>query len=101
MTVNASLCAEVDLSVYPLTAIKKTCYKLANKCSIRIELISTDRAQITMAPLANEGVRESLMDLFFIELTDQALREQISSETEPVRRLILANAFSKSSLMGE
>ncbi len=48
---------------------------------------------------ASEEAQEEGVRLFFQELLDQELREQIADETTPLRTLILAHAFSKADLI--
>ena len=47
-------------------------------------------------PQSNKEIRLLLLD----ELLDYSLRESISDQTEDVRNVILANAFSRSRLVG-
>lgn len=90
-----------DSSIYSLTAVKKAAYKFAKICSVHLQpsengitatlntidtsLSDTDKVTIAGA-LCNEAI-------------DQDLRESISAKTEGVRNLILAQAFSKTSLL--
>jgi His-Xaa-Ser system protein HxsD len=89
---------ELDLAIYSLTAIKKAVYRFGARCDATIEMVSTDRARITFRPHAGEGPERLLAD-FRREVLDQDLRELIGRETEAVRNLILAQAFSKTALL--
>ena len=51
---------------------------------------------ISDASQSNNEIRLLLLD----ELLDYSLRESISEQTEDVRNIILANAFSRSRLVG-
>lgn len=91
----------VDTRIYSLDAIKKTAYKFAAVTSVVLE----PNADGTVAVLFNfDGAhRKSDPDRviadFCNELLDQDLRETIKRETAPIRNLILAHAFSRSSLI--
>lgn len=91
----------LDLKVYGLEAIKKAVYRFADRASILLSHKS--EAVIEAAFTFKEGVsqaqREAIVADFGNELMDQDLRAKISSETKDVRNLILAHAFSRSSLI--
>lgn len=90
-----------DTRVYGLEAIKKTAYKFAAVTSVIVQ----PRSDQTVSVLFNfdGGQRktdpECVIADFCNELLDQDLREVIKRETTPVRNLILAHAFSRSSLI--
>lgn len=90
----------LDSSVYSLEAVQKAAYRFIDRLTI---LISQIDGQILcdIDPVANlaRPLDEVLAD-FKRELLDQQLRSQIKAETEPVRNLILALAFSRSGLQG-
>lgn len=84
----------IDPRVYRLSAVKKAAYRFGNRCFVSIEAGTDDGIRILLTP-KNESMRgESLEGDFRNELLDQELREAIAEETERVRNLILAHAFS-------
>lgn len=91
----------IDLRVYRLSAIKKTAFRMADKCTA--VLGSPDDYLLPLALRFKPGTSESaageVARTFFQELLDQELREQIAEETNSVRTLILAQAFSKVDLI--
>jgi His-Xaa-Ser system protein HxsD len=91
----------LDLQVYRLTAVKKTAYKLADRCTAVLGSIEGERMPLTIffPPRTQESAAIEVTRLFFQELLDQELREQISDETRAIRSLILAHAFSKTDLI--
>ena len=91
----------IDLNLYTLTAVKKTCYKFTADCSMQMNMIDQNKLQLifTFASTISFEARNKLIGDFYNELIDQDLREIISKETEPVRNLILSAAFSKTSLL--
>jgi His-Xaa-Ser system protein HxsD len=92
---------EIDLNLYGLVAIKKTCYKFTSECSIQIHNTSSGKVKISFAFASgvDSHKQEKMINDFHNELLDQDLREIIFKETESVRNLILAQAFSKTSLL--
>lgn len=89
---------EIDENVFSLDSIKKSVYKFSSNAEIQIE--KNDR-KITLYIKIKDGktpahlIKENLNR----EILDQDLRESIKKETESVRNLILANAFSKTKLI--
>jgi His-Xaa-Ser system protein HxsD len=91
----------IDTGVYSLEAVKKTAYKFAAVTSVIIEP-KTDKVVSVLfnfAEVHGTGGPEHIISDFCNELLDQDLREIIKRETTPVRNLILAHAFSRSSLV--
>jgi His-Xaa-Ser system protein HxsD len=98
---NNEIALVLDLRSYRLTAIKKAAYRCADRFTAvlgspeheRIPLVLRFRPGVA-EPTAREHVRQ-----FFQELLDQELREQVADETNAVRTLILAQAFSNVDLI--
>ncbi len=91
----------IDLSLYSLTAIQKACYKFTAECSIQLVKSQNDMLCIifNFKSEFTPNLKEKIVHEFTNEILDQHLREIISKETESVRNLILAHAFSKTSLI--
>src|SRR5262245_17620976 len=91
-----------DLAVFSLDAVKAGCYRFLDKFSPSFEVrdggvicsLQFD-SKISEASMAAEI--ESLKK----EVLDQELRQKLKVETEPVRNLILAHAFSKTGLIAD
>lgn len=90
---------EFDLAIYRLTAIQKAAYKYAGLFDIQIHPINDKNIRVTLNPKdETDGV--SLQSSGFPnEVLDQELRECVRQETEGVRNLLLAHAFSSLSLL--
>lgn len=88
---------ELDASVYRLEAVQKAAYRFIDRLTV---LISQPPGLIVcdIEPVKSEALLEPILADFKRELLDQQLRLQIKEETEPVRNLILAYAFSRSGL---
>jgi His-Xaa-Ser system protein HxsD len=98
---DGSVRAEVDMRCYRLSAVQKASYKLADRCTVVLGSLDVASLPITFRfPRAtNESAALDVVRLFFQELLDQELREQIGEETRPLRALLLAHAFSKTDLI--
>lgn len=98
---DGSVRAEVDMRCYRLSAVQKTAYKLADRCTVVLGSPDAASLPITLRfpRAANESAALDIVNLFFQELLDQELREQIGEETRPLRALLLAHAFSKTDLI--
>jgi His-Xaa-Ser system protein HxsD len=91
----------LDLRIYRLAAIKKAAYRLADRFTAVLGSPEQDRLSVSLRFKVNVSpvaAREATR-AFFQELLDQELREQIAEETNPVRTLILAHAFSNADLI--
>lgn len=98
---NGSIQTVVDLGSYRLSAVQKTAYRFAARCTVVIG--ATGQASLPISFTFPAGTPElaaiEVARQFFQELLDQELREQIAEETRPIRALILAHAFSKTDLI--
>ena len=91
----------LDKSAYSLEAVQKAAYRYIDRLTV---VISTDERHVVceITPV-NEAQKDFDVNLedFKRELLDQELRLKIKNETEQVRNLILAYAFSKTGLQNE
>jgi His-Xaa-Ser system protein HxsD len=91
----------LDLRSYRLVAIKKAAYRFADRFTAMLGSPDQDRLPVALRFKPNvspSAAREATRE-FFQELLDQELREQIAEETNAVRTLILAHAFSNVDLI--
>lgn len=90
-----------DARVTNLQAVKKAAYKYTNSFTADISLSDNEiLCSLTFTAPANEELSTRLIEDFKKEVLDQDLREQIKAETEPIRNLIFALAFSKTGIVG-
>lgn len=89
---------DFDAAVYSLRAVKMGAYQLADRLDCRIEL-QPDKIHVTAASRHRLLDLEALSAEFRSSVLDHELRRQIALETEPVRNLIIAHAFSATSLL--
>ena len=95
------LAVNFDLRIYSLNAIKKAAYKFTDKYSVLIEFVENDsKIQVLFKPISKElDNLTNIAALFCNEVIDQDLRESIAKDTEGIKNLIIAQAFSKTSLI--
>lgn len=92
---------EIDSAVYSMECVKKSCYALMAIGSSEIRTLTDHQILVKMAILQDINQSDAeIRQLLFDELLDYSLRESISKQTEGVRNVILANAFSRSRLIG-
>lgn len=88
-----------DSKVFSLFAIKKSAYTHLRAFSAEITVQGEQiRCQLTFSSPATEEEGGRLVEDFRKEVLDQDLRERLKTETEAVRNVILAHAFSKTGL---
>jgi His-Xaa-Ser system protein HxsD len=88
----------LDSSVYGLEAVQKAAYRFIDRLTVVISQ-SPGKIECQIDPIEGRKIPlEKTIADFKRELLDQQLRVQIKAETEPVRNLILALAFSKTGL---
>ena len=84
--------------VYGLESIKKAAYRFIDKFSIDINP-GNGAIECILNFTDTEKSIPFWVDEFKKEVLDQDLRQAIKAESEPVRNLILAHAFSQSALI--
>lgn len=101
MSATASLEAvevELDAAVYRLDAVKKAAYRFGDRCYVTLDTQKPGLIRAVLVPKA-AGDSAELIGEFKNEVLDQELREVVAKETEAVRNLLLAQAFSKTALL--
>jgi His-Xaa-Ser system protein HxsD len=93
-----TLVTRVQLGVYGLEPLLKAAHRFTDRCFVHLEY--EDAANVlcrfrVKRPLDNI---EQIAGDFVNELLDQSLRARLAASTEPVRQLLIAQAFSKTSL---
>ena len=91
---------ELDKNIYSLIVIQKAIYKFSDRISCEIN--KKDNKLYCLKFYLLDKVIWKVDDLkksFLNELNDQSLRVKIKNETEAVRNVILAHAFSKTTLI--
>lgn len=90
-----------DNRIISLPAVKKAAYKYINSFAVDFSLKNNDiLCSLTFTAPTTEELSLKLVEDFKKEALDQDLREQIKTETEPIRNLIFALAFSRTGIVG-
>ena len=89
--------------VYSIEALKKTAYRFADRAAIVINPTDSDSVSVsfTFAGRNASSEPDQVLADFCNELLDQDLRATIKRESTPLRNLILAHAFSRTSLLSQ
>ncbi|MDD5065296.1 MAG: His-Xaa-Ser system protein HxsD [Phycisphaerae bacterium] len=91
----------LNRNIYSLISIKKAAYKFGDKYYIEIDEESQDEIAITFE-VKNANVSFfNIGEEFYNEVLDQELRELVSEETKDIRNILLAQAFSATSLIDQ
>ena len=88
-----------DSTANSVDAVQRAAYRFADRFSCDISTKSEAIDVIVSFSDEDRDIEADLAD-FRTEVLDQVLRERIRGETEDVRKLILALAFSKTDLVG-
>ncbi len=93
------MCVRFPIAVFPLEAVKKAAYRVSADCAVDIQL---DGGEIVCRLLLSSATtleeRDELERRFRTEVLDQDLRSLIAAETQSIRNVVLAHAFSRTGL---
>jgi His-Xaa-Ser system protein HxsD len=89
----------LEIGVYGLDPILKAAHSLTRLCYVHVE--TEDQGAVLCRLRAKQSLQDAthLAGMFVNEVLDQRLRSRLSEQTEPVRRLLMAQAFSKLNLL--
>ena len=98
--IAGSFSLSLDTSIYGIGAIKRAVCKFADRTSVIINPGPDSAVSLIFNFVGKhaDGDPEQVISDFCNELLDQDLREIIKRETGPLRNLIIAHAFSRTSL---
>lgn len=85
-----------DLEAYTLDAVQRAAYRLSDRASCEFT-VDNGSLEVDLTPVGN-GDAAALLAELRNESLDQILRARIRDETAEVRNLVLALAFSRTSL---
>jgi His-Xaa-Ser system protein HxsD len=96
---NDELLLQLNLRIYSLDAVSKTCYLFTDRCYLFISEDTPTTLNIRFAPIRPDVDLNTLVGEFCNELLNQNLRHLITAETRTVRDLIVAQAFAEADLL--
>ena len=95
---GTGLVARVQLGVYGLEPLQTTVHKFTDRAFVHLEKIDDDVVLCRFQRRRSLDNLEQIAGEFLNELLDQSLRWQLAQKTEPIRRLLIAQAFSQTNL---
>lgn len=89
----------VQESVYDQAAVAAALHRFTDRCFVHLERSDDGWFRCRVVPRRSNEDGRTLAGLLANEMLDQLLRQHLQRETEPVRRLILAQAFSRTNIL--
>jgi His-Xaa-Ser system protein HxsD len=93
----AEITLAFDQATADLDALQRSAYAVAADMTVDIRVCGADYV-CTLFPRRPDTRDEELKHRFRAEVNDQILRARIAKETEPLRNLVFALAFSQTGL---
>jgi len=87
-----------DQATVDLDALQRSAYAMAAEMTVDIRVCGADYV-CTLFPRKSDTPEDELKHRFRAEVNDQILRVRIAKETEPLRNLVFALAFSQTGLV--
>lgn len=94
---TAEITLTFDQATVGLDALQRGAYALAAEMTVDIRAYGAGYV-CTLFPRQRDSTDEELKHRFRTEVNDQILRVRIAKETEPLRNLVFALAFSRTGL---
>jgi His-Xaa-Ser system protein HxsD len=85
---------EIDLRIYPLLAVQKTCATLSPRCDTYITQGSDNQLTVTLRPRA-DSTPDDLAATFNATLLDLTLQTEIAERTKDIRLALVRAAFAE------
>ena len=102
----AGITLAFDQATVDLDALQRSAYAVAAEMTVDIRVSGTDyactlfpRGKDTTFPRGKDTTDDELKHRFRMEVNDQILRVRIAKETEALRNLVFALAFSQTGLI--
>jgi His-Xaa-Ser system protein HxsD len=95
-------CLQLTLSstLYPDTAIFRTCYLFTDKCFIFLRPNGSNELLVEFRAKGNPEDLDRVVGEFGNELVDQRVRCALEGETQRIRELIVTQAFAEADFGG-
>jgi His-Xaa-Ser system protein HxsD len=94
----AEIMVAFDRATVDLDALQRSAYAVAAEMTVDIRVTGADYV-CTLFPRRRDTTGDELRHRFRAEVNDQILRVRIAKETEPLRNLVFALAFSQTGLV--
>jgi His-Xaa-Ser system protein HxsD len=90
----------LDTLLYPETAIFRTCYLFTDRTYIYLRTARPKEIVVEFRAKRGKEDLDSVVGEFGNELINQRIRLELSSETQQIREMIVAQAFSEANFDG-
>ncbi len=90
---------EVDLSIYPLDVVLRTCHRFTSRCYVIPHAAANGRVTVELIARDKDDALSDLRGAFANALLDSHLRAVIAEETRVIRELLVAQAFCEADLL--
>lgn len=97
--IEDSYVTEINLSVYSLEAVMKTCYLFLDQCYLFIEPNGEDKVKVYFSSQNSDEDLALIIGEFSNRLLWQETRQRVSDETRAVRELIVDQAFAEAGIL--
>jgi His-Xaa-Ser system protein HxsD len=94
---SAEIILTFDRATVDLDALQRSAYAVAAEMTVDIHASGADYI-CTIFPRRKDSNEDEIKHRFRAEVNDQVLRARIAKETEPLRNLVFALAFSQTGL---
>jgi His-Xaa-Ser system protein HxsD len=91
----------LDATAYSADAIQRAAYRFCDRLSLELTTAGGTFRCVVRVETDDDDIADATVGDFTNEVLDQTLRERIRTETEEVRNLILALAFSNTDLVSD
>ena len=91
--------ADVDLAIYPLDVVLRTCHRFTSRCFIVPRAAANGRVAVEFIARHDDDSLSDLQGAFANALIDSHLRAVIAEETRTIRELLVAQAFCEADLL--
>ena len=97
-TVGSASIVELDAAIYSQDAVIRAAHRLSGSCTPVVE--SADgKFVVRLQGLSEEADPEAIGREFLVAALDEVLRYSLREKTEALRAVIVAEAFSKTSIL--
>jgi His-Xaa-Ser system protein HxsD len=100
-TPDEGIVVRFDVRVHSLDSVKRAAYAFTDRFSFDIRADDDEIACIVTPLSGQESDPNAFIRRFRNAVLDQDLRESVANQTENVRNVILAHAFSKTGLQND
>jgi len=90
----------IDTKLYPETCIFRTCYLFTDRAYVYMRSEQPDEVIVEFRAKQNSFDLTSVIGDFGNELINQRIRLDLAKETQKIREMIVAQAFSEADLNG-